>query len=194
MTGDAGRRGVLDGRRRVVRWTDAAGRGLEHLVLDVGAAGSVAESVVIGDDEGEAFALRYRIACDAAWRVRALEIAVVGGGRLALTSDRAGRWTDEGGRRRPELDGAIDVDISVTPFTNTLPIRRCGLPPGAARDIEVAYVRAPALRLTREAQRYTRLDATRYRFESRDGDFVRDISVDADGLVIDYPGLFRRAA
>ncbi|MCK6454853.1 MAG: putative glycolipid-binding domain-containing protein [Alphaproteobacteria bacterium] len=32
----------------------------------------------------------------------------------------------------------------------------------------------------------------RYRYESLDSDFARKIEVDADGLVVAYPGLFRR--
>ena len=41
-------------------------------------------------------------------------------------------------------------------------------------------------------QRYTRLDDRRYRFELTHGSFTRDITVDADGFVLDYPGLFSR--
>ena len=32
-----------------------------------------------------------------------------------------------------------------------------------------------------------------YRFESLDGGFTADLPVDPDGLVLDYPGLFKRA-
>ncbi|MFV2144347.1 putative glycolipid-binding domain-containing protein [Isoptericola sp. G70] len=31
-------------------------------------------------------------------------------------------------------------------------------------------------------------------YESRDSDFRREITVDGDGLVVDYPGLFERAS
>ena len=40
----------------------------------------------------------------------------------------------------------IDVDISATPFTNTLPIRRLGLQPGEFAELDVAFVDAPAMR------------------------------------------------
>jgi hypothetical protein len=32
----------------------------------------------------------------------------------------------------------------------------------------------------------------RYRYKSLDSDFVREIEVDSDGLVVTYPGLYRR--
>ena len=41
-------------------------------------------------------------------------------------------------------------------------------------------------------QRYTNLGGGRYRFESLDDDFTADLTVDEAGLVVDYPGLFRR--
>jgi hypothetical protein len=112
---------------------------------------------------------------------------------IDLMSDGAGRWRDAGGLALPELDGAIDVDLSVTPFTNTLPIRRLDLTEGQHADIRAVYLRLPDLSLTIDRQRYTCLKRGRqYRYESLDSDFTRDIDVDAGGLVVTYPGLFRR--
>ncbi len=60
--------------------------------------------------------------------MREVELALLGGdARLSLRSDGAGRWSDDRGRPLPELDGCIDVDISVSPFTNTLPVDAAGL-------------------------------------------------------------------
>jgi len=84
------------------------------------------------------------------------------------------------------------IDLSASPFTNTLPVRRCNLAIGESIDIIAAYVAFPELTLTPDPQRYTRLDALIYRYESLDSDFTRDIEVDGNGLVVNYPGLFRR--
>jgi uncharacterized protein len=55
------------------------------------------------------------------------------------------------------------------------------------------YVRLPDFTVTIDPQRYTCLKrGWRYRYESLDSDFTRDIDIDADGLVVTYPGLFRR--
>ena len=44
-----------------------------------------------------------------------------------------------------------------------------------------------------DPQRYTCLKpGQQYRYKSLDSDFVRDIDVDSDGLVVTYPGLFKR--
>jgi hypothetical protein len=180
----------------VARWRDWSGDGIEHLALAEGPDGIAAEAVVVGASGGAAFALRYRVLCDARWRVKAAHLALIGSDRrVTLARDGAGGWTDGSGAALPALDGALDIDIEATPFTNTLPIRRLGLARGESAEILVAYVSIPALRVTAERQRYTRLDdGRRFRFEAAGGDFTRDIDVDEDGLVVVYPGLFRRVA
>jgi hypothetical protein len=57
-------------------------------------------------------------------------------------------------------------------------------------------VSAPDLTARRASQRYTQLGAgakdhaVLYRYES--GSFMADLTVDSDGFVSDYPGLWRR--
>jgi hypothetical protein len=45
--------------------------------------------------------------------------------------------------------------------------------------------------MKRSEQVYTRMDAEHFRFQS--DDFETVLTVDADGVVMDYPGLFARA-
>jgi hypothetical protein len=177
-----------------VRWRDWAGSGIEHLVLTETATGTLAEAVLLSG-VADGFAARYRVEIDRHWRVRRAVIAIVGAAaELNLRADGAGRWTDGDGRPLTQLDGAIDLDLSASPFTNTLPIRRLGLAIGESADIVTAYVALPGLAPAADPQRYTRLGPRRWRYESRDGGFVREIEVDDGGLVMTYPGLFRRIA
>jgi len=112
---------------------------------------------------------------------------------IQLASDGNGHWCDEDRGARSDLEGAIDVDLSGTPFTNTLPIRRLDLTEGQSADVRAVYVRLPELTVTIDPQRYTCLErGRRYRYESLDSDFVREIEVDSEGLVVTYPGLFKR--
>lgn len=178
----------------LARWLDWVGRGVEHLTLREDGDGVVVDSVVVGFDEETPFAARYRLGCDAAWRVRRVAIELIGEARsLTLECDGQGHWRDGPGRALPELSGAMDVDIAITPFTNTLPIRRLNLARGQSVDLKVAYVRVPALTVAPDPQRYTCLEPMKlYRYDSLDSDFTRDIEVDDKGLVVTYPGLFRR--
>jgi hypothetical protein len=119
---------------------------------------------------------------------------MLGGTRkVEIAGDGNGNWSDASGKPVRKLAGAIDIDLSVTPFTNTLPIRRLNLRSGASADIVAVYIVAPALTLATDPQRYTCLEPRKlYRYESLDSDFTRDIEVDDHALVVTYPGLFRR--
>ena len=173
----------------IIRWRDATGAGLEHCQIGRSSDGFEIESLVIAP---EGFAARYRIGCDAEWRLREAEIELVGTGQwLVLRADGEGQWTGDHGPL-PELGGALDIDISMTPFTNTLPIRRLGVDMGETAEIEVAYIDMPSRALTRRPQRYSRLAERLWRFETLDMDFAAEITVDGDGLVMAYPGLFAR--
>jgi len=180
--------------RIIARWQDWSGTGLEHLVLKETPNEVVAEAAILAKVDDEEIAVRYRILCDSSWRVRKAEIARIGDDRsVELVSDGAGNWMDAVGVAQPQLRSAIDIDISVTPFTNTLPIRRLGLKRGQSSEILVVYIQLPSLIVATDRQRYTCLeDGRSYRYESVDSEFTRDIEVDARGLVVSNPGLFRR--
>jgi len=174
------------------RWIPETGSGLEHLVLGQANEGMVAQGVVIGGRNGDAFGASYRIACDAAWRVRHAIVDVAGGGHLELFADGDGQWHDAGGAIIDALAGCIDIDLTASCFTNTLPIRRLGDSLGERQVIDVAWVWIPELKVEKAQQAYTRLAMNGYRFESIGSGFRADLQVDDDGLVIRYPGLFRR--
>ena len=184
---------------REVVWSASDAPGLEHLRLSMHNDGVVADGIVIGVTEGRPFRVAYEVRCDVGWRVRAVRIGVPGSELpgVEVLSDGLGNWTTPDGRAVSDLDGCLDVDISVTPFTNTLPIRRLGLVPTESAEISVAYIQDTSLQAWPEPQRYTCLKKDNqgglYSFLSLDGGFTTDLLVDADGLVLDYPGLFRRA-
>jgi hypothetical protein len=184
---------------REVMWAPWEGPGLEHLRLVTSDSGVVATGLVIGLEAGRPFRIGYEVRCDGLWRVREVRAAAPDSERpvLELLADGEGGWKRRGGEPVPELDGCIDVDISATPFTNTLPIRRLGLEPGQSEELTVTYVRVPELLVGPERQGYRSLEERRsgglYRFEALPSGFTAELPVDADGLVLDYPGLFRRA-
>jgi hypothetical protein len=105
-----------------------------------------------------------------------------------------GAWSVNG-QPRDDLADALDCDLACSPVTNTMPIIRHGLHrgPGAHRYV-MAFVQVPTLRVVASQQSYTHLDvasdAARVRYAS--GTFVSDLTVDLEGLVVDYPTLARR--
>jgi hypothetical protein len=178
----------------VIRWSAWEGceAGVEHCEIRLDGDRLLVEGLVIGANDGERFGLDYRLVLDRAWRLREAGLRTAAGRSLQLTSDGAGLWTVNG-HAEAALAHCIDLDIEATPFTNTLPIQRLGLGAGQSALIDVAYIQVPSLTVTPGRQRYSALEPGRlYRFESLDIDFTADLPVDADGLVLDYPGLFKR--
>jgi hypothetical protein len=169
------------------------GVGMEHLVLSAHRA----DSVMLGiDPEAGPFRLSYQLVWNSGWFLLAadLRLETASGARsLSLRTDGAGHWRLGDGTPRPDLDGCIDIDIWPTPFTNSFPIRREALPLGERRTFRMAWVSALEMSVQAQSQAYTRLHEGVYRFENLDGSgFVADLRVDGDGLVVEYPGLFKR--
>jgi hypothetical protein len=185
-------------RWRTICWTptwniDREGVGLEHLLLTEG----MADSVVLAFDEGRGpFRLSYRLTWDERWQLGDAELVVAterGVQSLSLRTDGHGHWRHGDGRVRDDLDGCRDVDIWPTPFTNSFPIRREPMTVGERRQFRMAWIFAPDLTIRAQPQAYTRLADRLYLFENLDGSgFRAELQVDEDGLVIDYPDLFRR--
>ena len=181
---------------RTVRWESLEARGLEQLRLWSDDNTVHAEGVVIGTRGGTPYGFSYRMVLDGGWRARLVEIHRAGPEpTIVMQSDGAGHWHDGRGIALDGVDGCIDVDIAATPFTNTLPIRRLGLAAGESADITVAYVPLPGLEPEPAAQRYTCIaPLSRYRYEGLYRNFEAELSVDDDGLVKEYPGIFRQIA
>jgi hypothetical protein len=178
--------------RRTVRWRPLDAVGLEHCEIRETGWGYLAESVVIGSSEGSDFGCRYEVQLDRHWTFRHLLLERTDGRALILKSDGKGNWERSSGETLPEYEGAIDIDISITPFTNTLPLRRARLEPFAAQRFRMVFVPLDTLTPFLDEQIYERLDGHRFRYRAADGSFTAEIEVDADGLVTRYPPLFER--
>ena len=153
------------------------------------------DSVVIGTDENNVFyQLHYQVRCDAHYRVQRVDLDLAGHKRVTLTADGQGSWFFTDNQPLREFNGYIDIDISATPFTNTLPIRRLDWQPGQVRSLDTIYIRIPELRFERVTQQYTCLEQTTNgsRFEYAQPGFSAILEIDADGFVQNYPELFLR--
>lgn len=181
-----------------VLWQGVETGALDRCRLEAGPEGLRLSGTVLTAEFGTPLEVRYLVEAGPDGLTRRVELALDGGSgagamRRVLLAD-FGRWRWEGGDADlAEVAGALDVDLTVTPATNTLPIRRlAGLEVGEAADLRMAWVQFPGLEVLASAQRYERLAADRWRFSS--GDFSAELLVDPGGLVLDYGGLFRSLA
>ena len=193
---------------RDLYWKPWDAPGCEHVRVSLNARHRKQSEAVVADGlvllyrDGRALRCHYRLTADGAWRTRALDLVVQTGGHepretaLKLTGDGEGHWQVDGAQA-PELDGCLDLDIQVTPFTNTLPIRRLDLAAGEIADIRAVYLPLPNLVPVPAEQSYAGLrplglSGGLYRYESRSSGFTADLPVDSGGFVVDYPDSFRR--
>lgn len=180
----------------ILFWRRTDVPGLERLVLASSAAGlSVSSTIICTEDGGFRIDHRWRLTPD--WRTLALEVekwSPAGHARIALDRIAAG-WTVDG-VHRPDLDGAEEPDLSVTPFCNSLPIRRLIDSGCRTLTLDVCFIDAATMTLTRSRQRYDRLRPRLFRYIDlgRHAGFEADLETDEYGLVIRYQNLFERVA
>jgi uncharacterized protein len=176
-------------------WTGLEYYSLENCLIEVTASGVDINSVIIGKHEGRIYRVDYHIKTNPDWETQYVQITSRHSNReqyYRLTSDGSGNWIVDG-RRLSQFDGCIDVDIAVTPFTNTLPINRLRLHTRETKHIRVIYFDLLEQQVKPVVQVYKRISEEKYHYENVPNDFETDITVDENGLVVDYPSLFTRA-
>ena len=109
---------------------------------------------------------------------------------LELEKDQ-NKWSLNG-KYNDSFDGCTDVDIPLTPFTNSLPINRLKLSLGQEENIDIIYIDLFENSIKHVKQKYRRISSELYKYENVPNDFEAEIKVDKEGFVIDYPQLFTR--
>jgi uncharacterized protein len=176
-----------------ILWRRLDQPGHESALLSESAAGAVIEGTTVFGESGRPCRLEYRVVCDAAWRTVSarvkgwLDTTAVD---IAIEVD-AGRSWMLNGRLYRDLQGCDDIDLSFSPATNLLPIRRTQLAVGAQASVRAAWLRFPVVTLEPLDQIYERVSESRYRYESGGGSFVAMLETNAVGFVTQYPGLWQ---
>ena len=177
----------------IARWIALEGVGSEHLTLEQNSGRITATSVVTGENRSGPFGAWYQLFLDRQWHLKAVSVHLTDSRWFIAKSRKLGEWTDGDGRRLDALAGCTDVDLAASPFTNTCAIRRLGLAAGESEDIDVAFLPFDSLEPRRVRQRYTCLEpGLGYRYENLASGYAVDLATDRDGLVTDYPGVFKR--
>jgi uncharacterized protein len=185
---------MTDLRLRSLLWTRHDQVSLEYFELREAAEDVRLSGTILTSHEGQPLRVAYTVYCDREWATRSVRVAVDYASTsrdLVLTVDDQRRWWSEG-KELVEVAGCTDVDISLSPSTNTLPIRRLSLAPGEERDVIAAWIRFPDLGVEPLPQRYGRTGEFLYRYSSDGGAFTANIEVDDLGLVVRYPPAWER--
>ncbi|MCY0877421.1 MAG: putative glycolipid-binding domain-containing protein [Firmicutes bacterium] len=173
-------------------WRAADGQSLEYCQFTFEGKTAI-RGTVVGKLQGARGVFRYEVACWPDGTTRWARGWVQSDrGELSWTVHRpeCGIWLVNG-TAAPGLAPCLDVDIGVTPSTNSLAIRRLTLHVGESQDVWACWVSIPELTVHALAQRYTRLSSDVYRYESLQSGFSARLRVDEEGIVQEYPGLWR---
>lgn len=179
-----------------VLWTGRAYYSLENCLVNTKEDGTEITSVIVGSYENALYRVEYQIKTNPDWETVSFEIKCQHDNKITsynFQSDGTGNWNNNG-VPVANFKGCIDIDISLSPFTNTLPIKRLRLPLRKPEQIKVLYIDLLKKNIKAVQQKYTRLSDTTYQFENVPNDFDAVITIDELGLVVDYPELFIRTA
>jgi hypothetical protein len=177
-------------------WTGREYHSLENCLVNTTDSGSEITSIIIGKYGKKIYRVEYKIKTNKEWEALLLEIKSQHGNtreHFTFQSDGKGNWTTNG-QPANQFKDCIDVDIPLTPFTNTLPIKRLNLKQNEERQIKVLYFDLLENTIKPVRQKYIRLSDTEYHYENIPNDFDAKITVDEHGFVVDYPSLFERTA
>jgi hypothetical protein len=176
-------------------WTDRPG--LETVSVRASGDAFLAEGEVLVALDGAWTRVSYQLRYDRSWRFESARLGARGVGAertIEIRREADGGWTVDG-TRRSDLDACTDLDIMVTPFTNTPPLRRLDLGAGESLELRVAWVRLPELTVAPVAQEYRRLDGaeppTRFLYRNLESGFEGELEVDENRRVTVY-GPWRR--
>lgn len=189
----------MDHPIRTVLWQRLDAPGLEYCMLQPVDKGWLLQGDAITLLDGHPARVVYQVRVDDAWKTRRLAVdLLVGSNRQRLHVIQGGR---RGWRLRPSntplphLDGCTDVDLGLSPVTNTIAIRRLNLDVDASADLRTAWVRFPEtgegeMTIAPRAQRYTRIDGRRYHYQSGEigepFNYSAVLEIDDLGLVTHY--------
>jgi hypothetical protein len=179
-----------------ILWTGREYYSLENCLLTTAETGSKIRSVIVGRYEEEIYRVEYVIKTNENWATRFVKLECQHKNKiqhLSFESDGNGNWTLNG-KPAEDFKGCLDIDVPLTPFTNTLPINRLKLRTSEEKEIRVIYCDLLKEEMKPVTQKYIRLSDTEYHYENVPNDFEAIIKVDELGLVADYPELFVRTA
>ncbi|NZA26465.1 putative glycolipid-binding domain-containing protein [Luteimonas sp. SJ-92] len=177
----------MSARFQTRKWRRLDEPGLEVLHVRLEPDGILACSTVVHAG-AEAFGMSYLWRLDRDWRTRRLELRLSGPSAETLRIERCdGSW-QVNGRRRPDLAECEEIDLSATPFCNTLALRRLR----GTGELTTLYVDLPSLQLSPSRQRYTALGGNRWKYTDLGiaKGFEANLDVDDEGLILAYEGLF----
>jgi uncharacterized protein len=136
--------------------------------------------------------LSYAVRCDREWQTLSGRILGVIGERpiaYRIAREDSGFWVLNGDSV-PDLERLGDLDLSFTPATNLLQIRRVALPVGQAVSLPAAWFNLEAGALTALEQVYERRSELTLYYRAPNVGYEGLLELAPNGFIRRYPGLW----
>lgn len=183
----------------MLTWQAADGHGFEGARVHYGTAKAFRSlgRIVHADPDGD-WTASYRLVVREDGTVERVSLTSATAEKerhLTLNRTEDGFWlidTGSGGTRT-DFGGAVDVDLATSALFNAVPVRRLGLHAEAGEHtLPIVYVSLPDLepRVVRQSYRTVTPGSVEFRWD----DFSAELTLDADGAPVEYPGVASRAA
>jgi len=138
-------------------------------------------------------ALDYVVRCDARWHTLGADVTGLHDGRDVRLQAQCenGTWRLNGDPQQA-VGEAADIDLSFTPATNLMPLRRLAVQQDDALEIRAAWLDYPDTRLKPLDQIYRRTGVCGHVvYEARQTVFTTELETDESGFVTLYPELWQ---
>jgi hypothetical protein len=176
-------------------WQGIAFQSLEYFRIQENDKNIQVASKIIGYYENNMYTVDYRLTIDPDWNIQEFTIeSEINTVTNTLAGKKYQNQWEINNTVNPDFEGFNFIDISLTPFTNTLPINSLKLTENEAHEIKVIYIDVLNNLVKPVTQQYTKIDSQTYHYDNLQTDFKADILVDENGLVIHYPKLFDKIA
>ncbi len=184
----------------MLTWTSDDQRRLETVRVVLTDRGLRASGHIVSA-AGEAFGVSYTLLVDPEGRSRRLTVqsdSGTGERTLSLSRVPGGQWVADHGsgpRTLTQVESAVDVDLVASAFTNSLAIRRLGLHRNiGAATLTVASIGGldPEVTPVEHVYRTVSADANGAVIQYTGPMGEHELTVDADGFVLHFPGLSDR--
>lgn len=175
-------------------WKGIFYNSLENCIVSFTVEGLRAKSVIVGYTDESSFLIEYEVKTNHLFETQCATINYRYKSTqriIRLTRHNSNEWIING-ELDESLRGSKDIDISLTPFSNTLPVKRLSFDKIAEYKIKVIYIDIFGDKVRPVYQKYIKLSSNLYRFENVPKDFEAEIEFDELGLVTYYPQLFDR--
>lgn len=178
---------------KTIIWKGLFYNSLEYLQISESSNTILVKSKIIGASENKKYLVEYELSIDKEWKIFNFDISLeVNNNKKKITGFKNNNEWEINGKTKTQFTNFDFIDISLTPFTNTLPIKNLRLIGNQEKEINVIYIDILADLVKPVKQKYRKNSEINYRYENIPNNFVADIEVDEFGLVKFYPKLFER--